>query len=418
MKLALDLTHSSHSSAQTGIQQVARGLWKALPELTPTVPVAFDKYAGHWREADQREREHLDRIDAVRRVRRKRPHWSSWQRVRGRVCRRLGIRRPGNLTGCQAALVPEFFAEWVGPRLPELKEAVGGGPLVAVFHDAIAWLNPGWGVPATIERYPQYLAELSTLDGVACVSGYSRRQLARALGKAGLPEPADVRVIPLGLRTDHLGEPAGPGRASGTAPLTLLNVATIEPRKNHASLLQAAESLWDRGWQFRLVLVGMVNRGSGRPIEDHIRGLQARGRPLDWKGSVSASELADLYRSADATLFPSLCEGYGIPVLESLWFNKPCLASNGGALAEVVPGGGTLMADPDAASQADMLERFLSSAELRSRLAAEADHRQVRTMRDYAGDLLRYLGERLASGTGYPKKDKSENSSPLADSPA
>jgi hypothetical protein len=111
MKLALDLTHCSHSSAQTGIQQVARGLWRSLPRQVEVRSCVFDKYADHWRPVDAREATHLATIDGVMRVKRKRPHWSTWQRIRGRFHKRFGIRRLGDLATCDAALIPEFFAE-------------------------------------------------------------------------------------------------------------------------------------------------------------------------------------------------------------------------------------------------------------------------------------------------------------------
>jgi glycosyltransferase involved in cell wall biosynthesis len=392
MKLALDLTHCSHSSAQTGIQQVARGLWKSLPRQTPVSSIVFDKYADYWRPVDPREASHLATIDGVMKVKRKRPHWSTWQRIRGRFHKRFGIRRQGDLGSCTAALVPEFFAEWVGPRLPELKQLVGG-PVVAVFHDCIAFHRPEWGVPATVERYPQYLRELAGLDGIACVSEFSRKELLLALEKVGAAPPEQIRVVPLGLRTDHLGPPTSAARPDTSRPPTLLCVATIEPRKNHPALLAAAERLWNRGFEFRLVLAGMVNRGSGRPIEAEIKRLQSMNRPIEWRGSMSAGDLADLYRSVDATVFPSVCEGFGLPVLESLYFGKPCLSANGGALKEVAPGGGTLIANPDADGMTAIMEEYLSSNNCRERLKAEAEARQIRTMDDYAADLLAFIKE-------------------------
>lgn len=388
MKLALDLTHCSHSSAQTGIQQVARGLWRNLPEFAEVEPVVFDKYADHWRPLDQRERLHLTTVDERRNVKRKRAHWSTWQRLRGRWKRRFGNGTPSPENHYDAILLPEFFAEWVGPRLRELRRLTRG-PMLAIFHDAIAFHNPAWGVAETIERYPQYLRELSTVDGVACVSEFSREQLLAACAKVGVPVPARVEVVPLGLRTDHLPRPL---RVKGdrSGPPMFLTVSTIEPRKNHAALLEAAEILWKAGHAFRLVLVGMLNRGSPEraEIERAIGRLQGEGRALEWHGSISASELARLYQECDATIFPSLCEGFGLPVLESLYFDKPCLAANGGALAEVATGPGISASDPDVQALAANLRRYLTQPDFADRLREEASGRQVRTMRDYARDLV------------------------------
>ncbi len=402
MKLAIDLTHCSHSSAQTGIQQVARGVWRALPPLAEMEAVVFDKYADFWRPLDRRESKHLETVDALQKVKRKRPHWSTWQRIRGRFLRRFGRGSPVSTGSYDAVLLPEFFAEWVGPRLPELRR-LSQGPMVAIFHDAIAFHEPKWGVKETIERYPQYLRELSTVDAVACVSEFSKGQLLEAFKKVGMTPPQLVEAIPLGLRTDHLPERSSCFQRladGGSGEPVFLCVATIEPRKNHDALLAAAESLWNAGARFRIVLVGMLNRGSGQSLERTIRRLQAEGHPLEWHGSVSASELARQYQSCDATLFPSRCEGFGLPVLESLYFGRPCLSSNGGALAEVAVGPGVLVSDPEAEAIAANLQRFLNEKGLAERLTAEAKAREIRTMQDYAADLRAFIQQAARTAEG------------------
>lgn len=398
MKLALDLTHAAHSSAQTGIQQVARGLAEALRKQVALERVVFDKYADVWRAVDRRESHHLNTVDALGGVTRKRPHWSTWQRIRGRWQRRLGTAPHPPKDGFDAVLLPEFFAEWVGPRLGELR-AWTKGPLAAVFHDAIAFFHHEWGVPETIARYPQYLRELASVDLIGCVSDYSREQLLNALEQLGISTKARIETIPLGLRTTHLPRPdkkSGPSPAATGIP-RLLSVGTLEPRKNHLTLLAAAERHWERGARFELILAGMLNRGSGQPILQEIERLQAHGRTLRWTGALSADELARLYHECDATLLPSQCEGFGLPVLESLYFGKPCLASNGGALREVATGPGVLSCDPTIEAWDSLLGRFLADPALAHRLAEEAASRTVRTMDDYARDwvaLIEAEGER------------------------
>lgn len=389
MRLALDLTHAAHSSAQTGIQQVARGLAEAFPALCSCTPIVFDKYADRWRAIDRREANHLATVDAREGVRRKRPHWSTWQRLRGRWQRRCGVSTPITGSPFDAILLPEFFAEWVGPRIPELRAAMPG-PIAAIFHDAIAFHHPEWGVRETIARYPQYLRELAQVDAVACVSEFSRLQLLAAFEQLGIRPRARIEAIPLGLRTRHL--PAAEKTLVAVNPRPhFLCVGTIEPRKNHAALLAAAARLWAADFDFELTCVGMLNRGSGAAVAREIERLQAEGRPLRWVGAVAAPELARLYAETTATVFPSLCEGFGLPVLESLHFGKPCLSSNAGALAEVATGPGVAATEPTADALEALLRRFLSEPAFAEKLAREAEARPVRTMDAYAGDLLHFL---------------------------
>jgi glycosyltransferase involved in cell wall biosynthesis len=395
MKIALDLTHAAHSSAQTGIQQVARGLAEALQAEVALERIVFDKYADAWRGIDQRERQHLATVDQLAGVKRKRPHWSTWQRIRGRWQRRTGRQPQPPAARFDAIILPEFFAEWVGPRLEELRSWTRG-PRAAIFHDAIAFFHHQWGVPETIARYPQYLRELAAVELIGCVSDYSKNQLLEAFAQLQIETSARIETVPLGLRTTHLPrlpDSSPKKEKSALARRRLLSVGTLEPRKNHLTLLAAAEAQWERGHAFELILAGMVNRGSGQPILDEVERLQGKGFPLRWTGALPASELAELYATSTATVFPSACEGFGLPVLESLHFGLPCLASNGGALREVATGPGILASDPTPEAWTAMLRGYLENSDLATRLTEEARTRTVRTMQDYARDWVDLLGE-------------------------
>jgi glycosyltransferase involved in cell wall biosynthesis len=86
-------------------------------------------------------------------------------------------------------------------------------------------------------------------------------------------------------------------------------------------------------------------------------------------GAASDADLPALYGGALAFVFPSLWEGFGLPVLEAMASGAPVLASNRGALPEVT-GGAALLVDPAPAPLADALERLLAEPALRERLRA------------------------------------------------
>ncbi|MGI0490086.1 glycosyltransferase [Pantanalinema rosaneae CENA516] len=105
----------------------------------------------------------------------------------------------------------------------------------------------------------------------------------------------------------------------------LLQVGTIEPRKGHSDSLAAMERLWAEGSSLKLVLVG----GVGWKMDafmDNLHNHPEFGQRLFWTGRVSDEALDVLYATCTGTIFPSLAEGFVLPVVESLAHQRPVLA--------------------------------------------------------------------------------------------
>jgi len=121
---------------------------------------------------------------------------------------------------------------------------------------------------------------------------------------------------------------------------------------------------------------------------------QRCGLPLQWHGRADDAQLEQLYRQADLTVYPSLEEGFGLPVAESLWQRRPCLCSGEGALAERAAAGGCLTVNTaDWRAIAAGLERLLMEPELRHRLSQEADRRAFRRWSTVASELVAGLAD-------------------------
>jgi len=384
--LLLDLSHTSHTRARTGVQRVARALRRELAPLAAAV--CFDPYEGAWRPLEGWEEENL-RAGAAAAGRGAR--WPLAARVRGLLRRRR--RRPRELGGPGAAspdgaLVPEIFSPGVAAALPGLFAATAG-PRVALFHDAVALQLPELSPRATVARFPAYLRELLQFDGVAAVSEGSRESLLGYWRWLGASRTPPVAAVPLGL--DPAPPPGAPPPAA--APPTVLCVGSIEARKNHAALLDACESLWSRGARFQLHLVGLANAETGGPALERLERLRRAGRPVRHSGPVGDEALEAAYRECAFTVYPSFAEGFGLPVAESLARGKPCLCRTEGALGELARAGGCLSLGAAGAGEiAAAVARLLDSpAELAS-LGAAARGRRFRTWADYARDLLAWMG--------------------------
>jgi glycosyltransferase involved in cell wall biosynthesis len=398
--ILLDLSHTSHTRARTGIQRVARSLWR---ELGPAAaPVTFDPHQRTWRPLDPWELKNLG-TDSFSRKRG--ASWPVTAQLRGHTRRLLGHQslhaqlsalRPSGL------LVPELFTPAVAAALPALF-ATTTGPRVAVFHDAIALKFPELTPAKTVARFPSYLRELLAFDGIAANSEDSRATLLSYwdwLGISPSSRPA-VTVIPLGIdpvchliddKLLGLTAEKSKSRIRKSEIPTLLSVGSLEGRKNHLALLDACESLWSAGGNFELHLVGLAHPQTGRAALARVHALQAAGRPLRHSGPVTEAALAAAYTACAFTVYPSLIEGFGLPVLESLAYRKPCICSAHGALGEAARDGGCIALDRvDAPSIAHAISRLLSTPSALAALTDAARARRFRTWSDYARDLATWL---------------------------
>jgi alpha-1,3-rhamnosyl/mannosyltransferase len=150
-------------------------------------------------------------------------------------------------------------------------------------------------------------------------------------------------------------------------PRYLLQVGTVQPRKNYATTLRAIARI-PAAERLPLVVVG--NFGwDYQPVKDLIGKLQL-GEWVHFAGYAGLADLPSIYQSAHAAVFPSLDEGFGLPVLEAFAAGVPLAASNAGAIPEVA-GDAALLADPeDDQALTSNLHRLIADQTLRLRLIA------------------------------------------------
>jgi glycosyltransferase involved in cell wall biosynthesis len=381
--LLFDATHTSHTRAQTGIQRVCRSLHAALAAREEVTAVCHDPYLGAWRPLNAGEQRQLRPSHPASRSRGAK--WPLHQKIAGHARRLLGS-RPALPAG-RGFICPELFSPAVAGHLSQLLSVVSG-PRVAVFHDAIGLKLPELTPPGTVRRLPAYLRELLLFDGIAANSEDSAaclRDYWTWLGVTGTPP---VQAIPLGLDACPAAADAPPGGL-----MRVLCVGTIEGRKNHLALLEACESLWAEGLRFELQLLGLARADTAGPALARIAALKAAGRPLLYDGPADDAALQAAYRRCAFTVYPSLIEGFGLPVLESLQHGKPCICSGQGALGESARGGGCVaLASTDALALAGAIRRLLKSPADLAALATEARARKFTSWPDYAAELTAWMG--------------------------
>ena len=213
-----------------------------------------------------------------------------------------------------------------GPTRPRV-------PLVVTVHDLAVFRHPEafnrWTRAYSPRVVPRVLA---AAQRVIAVSEFTRRELIELLR---VPDEK-IRVVPnaVGDEFTSVGE-AEEGDY-------VLAVGTLEPRKNLSRLVEAVQRT-----RRELRVVGA--RGWG--------GVEVGGNGVRWLGEVSDKELARLYRGAACVAYPSLYEGFGIPVLEAMACGAPVVTTRGTAMEEVADGAAVLVDARDPAEIAAGIER-------------------------------------------------------------
>ncbi|MCL4389951.1 MAG: glycosyltransferase family 4 protein [Patescibacteria group bacterium] len=196
---------------------------------------------------------------------------------------------------------------------------------VTTIFDMVVYKYPQTSHPKIIATQKRRLAWVKKeADAIITISEASKKDIVEILGVA----PEKVKVIYLAAGEEF--KPAGP-KFSHPKPY-LLAVGTQEPRKNLVNLIAAYKKLSTK--DLDLIIVGKHGWGQDAPVAGVIN-----------LGYVAPGKLPDLYRGAKCFVYPSLYEGFGVPVLEAMACGCPVVTSNVGSLPEV-GGDGATYVDP------------------------------------------------------------------------
>ena len=241
-------------------------------------------------------------------------------------------------------------------------------PMAVTIHDLTHRLYPE--VHERLKRYyfPAMInASVKKAKAVFAVSRATEKDLHHAM-------PISVGktvVTPLAARKMGISGPNATDSAKRTSEDYMLFVGTLEPRKNLPRLLMAWHSL-DRETRgnTKLLIVG----ATGWMVEELLKDLAADDS-VRFLGHVDDSELASLLTGARALLYPSLYEGFGLPVVEAMQLGVPVLTANIGATQEIAEGAAVLV---DPLSVEDIragMTRLLMEPDLIARLSLAGPHR-------------------------------------------
>jgi glycosyltransferase involved in cell wall biosynthesis len=377
-RIAVDLTHLRAGGEQGGAKLVVLRLLDELANLAPQIELRLLTVDRSHAELSSLDRDNVRRVCVMREPDPSRP----MTRVRGLVREQLARALPAeSLLRLRRAYWAVRYREQRslgggnGPDLlfsPLTTAALAqpGVPLVATIHDLQHVYYPEFFTPEQRSLRAQQLEDVcARATRIVCVSEHVRQSL---LSARDLP-PDRVSVVHHAL-VQALPRPSAQAQQDALRELGLqageflLYPANFWPHKNHPRLLEAFAAYAAARPASTLQLVC-----PGAP-DERLEGLCARANTLGiaqrvrFPGYVPAARLAALFQACRALIFPSLFEGFGLPVLEAMAFDKPVLCSGAASLPEVV-GEAALLFDPtDPSAMASAIDRLESDASLSRRL--------------------------------------------------
>lgn len=372
--------HTSQFEHNSGIQRCVRSIAKALIHSSvPLIPVVWDREGQKLEAADINALQTLAKCNGPASS-----SWSSWI-------------DPGLCEGSWILIV-ELVSGPHNPTYAQLLQAAKHLRFAWVVHDAIPlyWskLYGARGVDAA-SHHASYMLSLSSADLILCNSrdtkskllSFFSRNLIFRLKNSHLLER--VKVLALADEFTESRAERLPIKQDNER-LQILCVSTLEPRKNHKNLIKAL--LWLKATGCQNWQVDFVGWAADPVVLRLIQKACNAGLPLRWHGRADDDKLRFLYNQSDFTVYPSLDEGFGLPVAESLWHHRPCVCSRVGALIERAAFGGCLLVDPDNwKSIASGIELMITNHPLRQKLVDQTQSRPIRYWQNVADELIAYL---------------------------
>lgn len=394
---------ATHDGVASGIQRVAAGLAVGLREASGARAIrfcSFDKKRGFVAVSDDETSRILERV-ALGLPRPDKPRRRLVDRIRRR--RRTPLAAPfapGDV------LFNPGFATYKREQQPEVAALLARLRVsyVGSVYDLVPVLFPEWWRPDQQSRYRDWLVWTGRSAALVLACSNSTRGDALRFFADEKIAAAPVETIRLGDELPHRLRAASADAARGAAqPPYVLYVSTLEVRKNHRLLFQVWRRLLAAHGRERIPDLLLAGR-RGWLIDDFVTELE-QCRFLDgkilWREHVEDDELARLYAGCLFSVYPSLYEGWGLPVAESLAFGKTAVVSSASSLPEV----GCAFVDyhdpHDVAGATARIERMVFDRAHRESLERAIRERfRARTWAESAVELLSHVEPLFARVSG------------------
>lgn len=264
--------------------------------------------------------------------------------------------------------------------------------IATIFYDDIQYkMNNNWS-PNDYNLFNLFIQHILEADLIFPISLYSYKQLLYHVNKININNTQTRKIVPCVLPGEFPGLSRNYTYNFSFSPpcdkYRILCVGIVNLRKNQIKLLQAINTLKNK-YNIEVILVGPIVKTDKYYPE--ILHLMKSNKIIHYDNVITDDELRNLYLSSHLTVFPSIEEGFGLPILESLWNCRPCICMNYGAMDEIATSG-CLKIDCNNADQiAITIDKFLSNEDLRKKLINEIINIKFRTWTEYADDIMKNI---------------------------
>lgn len=229
-------------------------------------------------------------------------------------------------------LLPDAYwaYEEIWPLVEEAKQR--GAFIASIVYDLIPMTHPHFVAPGADVSFKKYLHRTATLsDLIVAISDTVREEVEETVQSLWPEETLcqDFRSFELGAQFKHKDGfiRSEIEKAFDSEKPPYLMVGTIDPRKNHDYVLDAFEKVWEQDPTAKLCIVGSIS-STGSDIIERIWSHPRYGEQLVALHNVSDAELNYAYKRAAAVCFASVVEGFGLPIVEALWYQREVFASD------------------------------------------------------------------------------------------
>lgn len=261
-------------------------------------------------------------------------------------------------------MLDSSWAQWAEFSELHRQLRVRGGIVITAVYDLLPIRLPKYFVEGGAAWFEGWLrTAIASSDGMICISQSTADDLHAYIEEIGSAAYRGLRIgywhLGADIGTADQASPSGDAKRAFARPAFLM-VGTIEPRKRHATALEACERLWRNGVDVNLVICGR----RGWMVDDLMARITTHpefGRRLHWLESISDSDLQSAYRHSLALLFPSAGEGFGLPLIEAAHHGLSIVANDLPVFREIAGDSAAYICSDDPIAFGKGLERWVAA---------------------------------------------------------